>query len=398
MKVLYVYDGDWPQGATRVAKQTRSLAQAGHTVWLLARNSHGRPRREQNEWLTVVRLPHLPIGPLNRLLNFPLFVNPVWIWTIRQAARDLGADRLVVCDLPLALTVAWVGRWLGLPVDYDMAEVYPEFLRSLWAVDEMRWTDYLVRNPRAAEWLERRALKRMQTVFVVSEEARDRCLSLGMAPDRVVVVGNTPEDLEAIAAPRSLPPDLRPWQGRPVALFVGILIADRGVRQAVEAMRLVRREVPDAALVIVGDGPERPRIESMVRELGLEENVAVLGWRPHETLGGYYQHAQVGLLPFLDCTHIRITLANKLFDYMAAGLPVVAVDVPPMRRILEESGAGLLFPPGDVPALARCIVSVLRDTEMGRAYGARGRTAVERKYRWSVDERAFLAAIEGGAS
>ena len=113
----------------------------------------------------------------------------------------------------------------------------------------------------------------------------------------------------------------------------------------------------------------------------------------HHIATAYYQHAQVGLLPFLDCAHIRITLANKLFDYMAAGLPVVAVDVPPMRRILDESGAGLLFPPGDVPALAQRIVALLCDSQLRRSCGTRGRAAVQRKYRWSVDERAFLTAL-----
>ena len=51
----------------------------------------------------------------------------------------------------------------------------------------------------------------------------------------------------------------------------------------------------------------------------------MLGWQPHASLPAYYQQAQVGLIPFLDSSHIRITLANKLFDYMAAGLPVIAV-------------------------------------------------------------------------
>jgi hypothetical protein len=108
MRILYVYDGDWPRGATRVAKQTRSLARAGHTVHLISRNSQGQPRREHEEWMTVLRLPHFRPRWLNRALNFPFFFNPVWIWSIWRAAKTLGADCIVASDLPLAPTALWV--------------------------------------------------------------------------------------------------------------------------------------------------------------------------------------------------------------------------------------------------------------------------------------------------
>ena len=57
--------------------------------------------------------------------------------------------------------------------------------------------------------------------------------------------------------------------------------------------------------------------------------------------------ASIGILPFLATEHINITLANKLFDYMASALPIVASDVVPMRRVLSETEAGVLFPAGD---------------------------------------------------
>jgi glycosyltransferase involved in cell wall biosynthesis len=113
-------------------------------------------------------------------------------------------------------------------------------------------------------------------------------------------------------------------------------------------------------------------------------------------LAAYYHHADVGLLPFQDTSHIRITLANKLFDYMAAGLPVVAVDVPPMRRIVEETGAGVLYPSRDTAALARAIVGMLRDPSSRATFGARGRRAVVTKYCWREDEKRLVAAVGRG--
>jgi glycosyltransferase involved in cell wall biosynthesis len=393
MQIVYVYDGDWPRGATRVAKETRSLANAGHTVHLLARNSLREPRIEDAGWMTVHRLPAWGPDWCNQAINFPFFFNPVWIRCIALVAREARADCLIVADLPLALTTIWVGRRLGLPVHYDMAEVYPEFLRSLWEFEDMGWTDRLVRNPRLAAALEKRVIHRVDTVFVVTDESRDRCARLGAEPERIVVVGNTPEDVERLQGPHEMPTDLLPWKHRLRVLFVGILLGDRGVADAVEAMARVIHRVPAAALIIVGDGRDADRIRATVARLALERHVALLGWREHATLPGYYAHCQIGLLPFRDGSHVRITLANKLFDYMGAGLPVVATDLPPMRRVLDETRAGVTFRPGDIEALADRIATLLQDEAERDRLGANGALAVRTKYRWSVDEQRFLAAL-----
>src|SRR2546423_4085555 len=68
MNVLYIYQADWPKNSTRVAKQTRSLALAGHRVWLLAGNPRRSARRERNAWMEIRRLP-APPGPLLRRLG-----------------------------------------------------------------------------------------------------------------------------------------------------------------------------------------------------------------------------------------------------------------------------------------------------------------------------------------
>jgi len=206
-------------------------------------------------------------------------------------------------------------------------------------------------------------------------------------------VGNTPEDVEALIAPHVEPPELADLRGRPKLLFVGTLIGDRGVGVAVQAMPAILRARPDTVLVVVGDGPERERIAATARELGVEHCVRLVGWRNHADLPGFYQHADIGLLPFLDGSHVRITFANKLFDYMAVGLAVLAADLPPMRRILQETDSGVLFPPGDPGALASAAVELLRDPDRRRALGQHGQQAVLTEYRWSVDEQRLLAAF-----
>jgi len=275
-----------------------------------------------------------------------------------------------------------------------MAEVYPEFLRDRVEFGRASLLDRVVKSPRAAALVERVVLRRADTVIVVSEESRDRCLRMGVAPDRVVQVGNTPADIDAIDAVRRDPARDDPAFADFVLLFVGILMWDRGVADIVRALPAIRAVFPGTRLVVAGDGDERGGIERLVAEKGLGSCVQLLGWREHASLPELYAASDVGLLPFLPGRHVKITLANKLFDYMAAGVPIVASDLPPMRRILEETKAGVLFTPGDSASLASAVVDLLRDAATRRRLSQNGRRAAAEKYNWREDEKRFLQIFE----
>ncbi len=180
-----------------------------------------------------------------------------------------------------------------------------------------------------------------------------RCHGLGVPADKVVLVGNTPADAGELGASWPVPDDVRDLAGKPVAIFTGNLFGDRGLEMAIEAMATVVRELPSATLVVFGEGRDRARLESQVTRLGLQERVRFLGWKHHREQPAYLRHSQVGVLPYPSTPHTCTTLPNKLFDYMAAGLPVVATDIPPIRRIVQETDVGLLTPPGDVAAFAQ---------------------------------------------
>lgn len=397
MKVLYVYDGHWPHNATRVSKQVQALLGAGHDVTILSRGSAGRPCDEGDGRLTVTRLPFFRWRAANRLVSYPVFMNPVWLRRIHRSAVRMKADCIVVRDLPLAPAALMVGARLGVPVHYDMAEVYPVALHSMLP-HESGLALRVVRATGAAGAIERWVVHRATSTFVVSEESRARCVKLGVPPSRVVLVGNTPANPEALRKQWPAPTDILDLGARPIALFVGNIFADRGLRHAIDAMAIVARTIPDAMLVIIGDGRERGRLEEQVANQSLQANVRFLGWKHHDTHPAYLRHAQIGLLPFLATEHICITLANKLFDYMGAALPVVASDVPPMRRVMEETGSGFVSPAGDSGAMATLLVRLFQSAELRERLGANGQKAIAGQYAWHNDARRFVDAIQRGAT
>lgn len=391
MRLLKLYDGDYPWDV-RVEKMLRTLVGAGHEVTLVARNLRGRPRRERVDGAEMRRLPSF--GGRAGLLTFPAFANPLWIHAARAAARECRPERVIVRDLPLAPLGVWLAARLGVPALVDMAEPYPEALRSNWQFDDLGGLDHLLRSPRAADLVERWVLRRSPRVLVVSPESAARLERLGLPPGRCTLVGNTPDLGRMDAAPRQaavLPPG---FEGRPILLFTGILVGDRGVEVAVAGMKRLRERRPRPALVVIGDGRARPRFEKAVRDEGVQDDVAFLGWMEHSALPAFIARADVGLLPFHACTHIHTTLANKLFDYMAKGLPVLASDARPMVRVLEETGAGLVFRAGDPDDFARQAAALLDDPARRAACGERGRKAVVETYQWAKDGERLLEAIE----
>ncbi|MEM7414163.1 MAG: glycosyltransferase family 4 protein [Gemmatimonadota bacterium] len=394
MNVLYVYDGAWPHGATRPRKQTMALSEAGHRVTLVSRNAERARREEEETWMSVRRMPTFP-GPLNTLLNFPLFFSPVWFSHIARSARVANADVIVVEDLPLAPTALAVARVTGTPLVYDMGEVYPEFLKGLQERTPPNLVNRVLRSPEVARALERHVLRGADHTAVVSNESRDRALTRGATTERISIVGNTPEDVASLTAPTECPSAMEAMADKKVVLFVGIMIHDRGLHELVAAMPAVIERHADAALVIVGEGPERPRLTESVEQLGLSDHVVMTGWEDHARLPAYYQRARVGMLPFLPGGQIDFTLANKMFDYLGAGLPVVATDVPPMRRIVEESQAGRLVSGPTPESLADGISSLLAvDEAEWHAMSERGKAIVRDEYNWPNDAARFVAAVE----
>lgn len=389
MRVLKVYDGDYPWDV-RVEKVTQTLLAAGHSVRLLCRNRRRLPRRERlRDGLEVYRLPGV-----DDTLSFPFFLNPVWAACLIAQVRRFRPDLLLVRDLPLALLALAVGRVGRIPVIADLAEPYPDSLRSQRQFEPRSVVDRVVRNPFLADQVERLVVRGVDHALVVCPEAGWRLERQGLAVGSWTEVGNTVM-LDRFA-PRGQPvPELDGLEGRFLLLFSGLLAGDRGLDLALQALARLRLAHPGRfVLVFVGEGPVRRQLEAQVQTLGLCRDVRFTGWIDHDRLPDVIARASIGILPFRSCAHIDSTLANKLFEYMTLGLPVIASDVPPMLRVLRETGAGLSFRSGDAADLAEKIELLADDPDARERRADGGRRAVKDSYNWDVDGRRLLAAVE----
>ncbi|MCE8419826.1 glycosyltransferase [Rhodovulum sulfidophilum] len=154
-------------------------------------------------------------------------------------------------------------------------------------------------------------------------------------------------------------------------LFVGRLAAVKGVPLLLEAMARLGPEHPGARLTLIGDGPERARIEAEAARLGLGTRVVFAGYRSQEEVAGALARSDLFVLPsFAEGVPV------VLMEAMAAGLPVVATRIAGIPELVEDGVSGLVVDPGSATALTAAIGAVLADPETAARMGAAGRERV----------------------
>ena len=183
-------------------------------------------------------------------------------------------DLVIVRDLPLILVGTWLKRRFGVPLVLDMAEDYPAMYRESLDLGGWRaWIYRIVKNPALMALVERRTLPHVDhTLVVVEESARRVQTQLGVPPERVSVVSNTPrtESLSRIAA-RAAPNA----QKGLLLVYTGLVQDARGLEVVVEALALLRDRGIDVRFRVVGDGPYLNRLVRQVEAKDLRDAVGV---------------------------------------------------------------------------------------------------------------------------
>jgi phosphatidylinositol alpha-1,6-mannosyltransferase len=178
---------------------------------------------------------------------------------------------------------------------------------------------------------------------------------------------------------------------RPVAVCVSRLVPRKGQDTLIRAWPLVRRAVPGAALLIVGGGPYRDRLDRLVRETGVERDVVLTGAVPWEELPAHFAAADVFAMPCrtrrrgLDVEGLGIVY----LEASATGLPVVAGDSGGAPDAVLEGETGFVVPGGSVEHAARRVIELLADQELAAKLGAAGRAWVEDQWQWSTIRARF---------
>ncbi|SEP29151.1 Glycosyltransferase involved in cell wall bisynthesis [Halogranum amylolyticum] len=400
MRIGMVLRGFFPHDI-RIEKEARTLADAGHEVFLLCLGKPDQPPTERFEDIEVIRIHRRETyNTVQRTLKTFRYVttlyDTIWAREMRTFIETNDIEALHVHDLPLVKTGLSVADEYDLPLVADLHENYPE------AANQWRKGMSLPRRLVQKTFTPRVRLKRLEQncvqqadhVVTVVEEARAHYLrDCGADPTAVSVVSNTVE----LARFDDAELDDLGYDDEFVISYVGSFGPHRGIETAIRAMPAVVEAVPNARLLLVGSAGEdayQQKLERIAAESGVADNITFTGWVDFAKVPSYIDASDVCFVLHTENPHTSTTIPHKLFQYMAFEKPVVVTDVGPLGRIVRETDSGSVVDDGDSAAMATAVIDLATNEDRTREIGRNARQAVDERYNWANEGESLRGVYE----
>jgi glycosyltransferase involved in cell wall biosynthesis len=374
----------------RVRRQAEAILASGRPVEVISLRRPEDPSEGIVAGVVVHRLDvqrHQGAGLGTYLAEYLSFFVRVGLRLVRTQPQRRYAlvqvatlpDWLVLAALPL--------RMAGVPVLLDLHESMPDFFRSRFPG---------AANPvifRALRLAERASVTAATHAVTVNDALRDRLIGLGVRPEHVDVVRNTPS--LARFDHRAYPARAFMARGTLRLVYAGALTPTYELDVAIRAIGRLQALRPDLPVTfdVYGRGDSRPSLEALAAELGLGDRVIFHGRIAIEAVPAAIAAADIGLAPTRRDAFTDSSLSTKILEYAAMRRPAVASRLPLVERTFAP-GTVATYEPGDAEGMAAAILRLVDDGPARRASVSRTARLVA-TMGWEDDARAYLALLEG---
>lgn len=405
MKIAYVYADPGPglflDGALPIHARAciEALASAGHSLTVFSRQdaltSPPPPGLGRIQWVGVP-FPRLAPGlrrllrdavavdqhrPLDRFVFLKTFEEVAFNQPLRRALetshRERPFDLVLECYSLWHFGAQWAARRCGVP---HLLEVHGPVSRETELFYRISW-------PRLARWLEQRIWLRADRIIAISRRVQELLSQAGISSTRVSV--RPPGVRLSDYAHRASGEEVRTRHGLGgsfVLGFVGSFMPWHGLDLLPGLMTALERRGRHWRLLLVGDGPKRKAVLAALEDAGHGGRVTWVGSIPHAQVPAHLAAMDAGLLPSRheEADHFA---PQKLFEYMAAGLPVVASRWGTAENFIEHERTGLLAEPGNADDFAAQLDRLRRDRRFAKALGDASRRKVLKRHTYDGTAR-----------
>ena len=385
MKIAYINaDSDVPVFGTKgcsvhVQEVLLAMLRRGDEVHIFTTRV-GDETPHETTGLTVHLLPGLPRADLPTRERFALAANET-LRVMLEKESEKGAFDFIYERYSL---------WSCGGMEFASERNLKSILEVNAPLIEEQTASRMLVNRGAAEEVAMRAFRSATIITAVSRQLAHILEQHPTARGRVYTIPNavSPERFHSIE------PEF-PKDGSFVIGFVGTLKAGHGLSTLIESFAKTIGEIPEARLLIVGHGPEKEQLDRDIGARDLGARVRFTGAIPPESVPEMLASMDVAVAPYPALSQFYLS-PLKLYEYMAAGLPIVASRIGQIEEVIQHGKTGMLVPPGDATAMAHSVVELYRQPQLRGLLGAAAQAAVQ-EHTWDNAVAAIfsLAGVSG---
>ena len=389
MRIGMILDKTFPPDP-RVENEAISLIEAGHEVYLFCLNYDGATKERIISGICVKPYKSSKLEYKLSALAYSLpFYNFSMTKKIRHFVQSNAIEAMHVHDVQVAEAAYRAAKDMSIPKVLDLHENRPEIMKFYPHLQ--KFPGNLLIRPSKWKQKEEQYVKLYDATVVVTQEAKNELLSrVEKDMDRIVVVPNTIRKslLKSSQIDEKI---LSKLENDFVLLYIGDTGLRRGLLTAINSLPELRKEIPAVKLVIVGSSTSDTFLKNRVSELKLEECVSFEGWQEPETFPSYVEASAVCISPLKRNQHHDTTYANKIFQYMGFGKPLLVSDATAQKNMVQTANSGLIHQADHVKSFARGVSELYRNKALRAELGKNGKKFVSEEFYWERTSKKLIA-------
>jgi len=378
--IVYVVNAKVPE-EIRAEKICTTLAQAGHKVIVVCKWSGESKIREQKNGYLILR-----IGEGKGKLSACFPGNPVWTSALKSVMNEFRPTVLICREMfPMYSCIHAVkGK---IPIILDMAEHYPAAMKEWKKYRTNLFARLLVHHLPIPEHIEAHAVRHARAIITVCEEQNQRLAqSYGVSETSMFIAHNTPD--------RNCFDGIRKGSRIPPIVFGhhGYFTLERNLEMLVLGFDIAASMHSNIQLLLAGTGETYSDVRAITQTLKSADRIEFTGAYSAQDLPELYGRTDIGILPYSEQIFRQFTLPNKAFDYMACGKPIISSGLEPMKRLLNETQAGIYGSCKTPNEIANLIDRMMHSDSI--AMSRNGMQAHNDLYNWEKDGKKVLESID----
>lgn len=375
MKIGMILDAPFPIDP-RVSNEASALISAGHEVYLFCLSYSKKFIKK--EVIDSINIRRYYCSKLTYKFSALAYTFPYYKINMSSKINNFlnsnSIDRIHIHDIQIASSV-FKANLKSLPVTLDLHENRPEIMKFYKHVNS--FLGKLLISPKKWKIAEEKFSKAANNIIVVTNAAKtELCNRIGLNKDKITVFPNTVR--KSFYTDFDLDNNIvEKYRDNFVLLYLGNTSKRRGISTVINSLKVLKTKIPEIKFIVVGSSSYDNELKYLSKINNVQNLISFEGWRNENSFQSYLSICDIGVSPLESNIHHDTTYANKIFQYMSFGCPMICSNVIAQKEIVEKYEVGELFSPGNSKEFTEKVISLYNNKDKINTYSLNSRSAIE---------------------